>query len=385
MNAINLILILAIISGQLIKLPLPVLGGVTMLDIVVFAFCLLGLTKIWFKFKKPPLFIFGGLMFIFIAILSLLLTPLNLIPLEFVTSFLYTVRFAIYIFFGLLIFSGAFPFLNKKQILIASGVGLAILGLIQFIFLPDLRFLANIDLDPHFYRTVSTFLDPNFAGAYFVLTLILIVNEYMTLTLKSYKKNLLFLTIYLALLTTFSRSSYLMFLVSFLISSFLRKSVKMAFLTIVLFIFLIISFRISTQIVNRVISLDRNQTASYRLSTWQQGLKIFSRNPVLGVGFNAYNFALRHYRLGNEQFLRGKGSTTNDSSLLYILSTTGALGLLAYSLFIFGMIKISKINMAPIIFGLLTHSFFVNSLFYPFTIVWLILITTAYYDKPSIK
>ena len=77
------ILTLAIIAGQLIKLPLGTHGGVTLLDISVIILCLLGLTSLKFHLKKPPLSVLAAIIFILIALFSLVLTPLHLTPVEY--------------------------------------------------------------------------------------------------------------------------------------------------------------------------------------------------------------------------------------------------------------------------------------------------------------
>lgn len=385
MSTASLILALAIIAGQLIKIPIFGSRGIVALDLVVVALCLFASYKLKFKFKKPPLFITTASVFISVAILSLSLTPLNLSFNEYLTSFFYTVRFSMYVFLGWVILSKAFDNLRNflPRILLFSGLSVAILGLLQFIFLPDLIFLGKSGWDPHYYRTASTFLDPNFAGAFFVLTLLTLVS----LPKISHKwKVFSFILIYAALSTTFSRSSYLMFLVGFLTFSFLRKSIRLAFLSIILFLALLLSFKIYLPAVNRVTPLDRNDTVSLRFTTWQQGFEIFQKSPVIGIGFNAYNFALKKYSLGTEQFLEGRGSTANDSSLLHILVTTGILGFIAFFIFLFGLIKTAGLKNPALIAGiagLLAHSFFVNSLFYPFILIWIILSAASVYAKKS--
>ena len=172
--------------------------------------------------------------------------------------------------------------------------------------------------------------------------------------------------VYLALLTTFSRSSYLMFLVSGISLAFFQKSKKILLGTFILFIGLLIGFQIYTQAVATPRGINREQSASFRLSTWQQGLTIFQHSPLMGVGFNTYKFAIREYNLSDSQFLESRGSTTNDFSLLYVLATTGIVGLTVYLLFI--------LHLPPVaILGLLIHSIFANSLFYPPILLWLIL------------
>lgn len=384
MSVLGLIITLAIITGQLVKLPLGS-GGATLADLVVIIFCIYGLFQTRLRLKNPPLFIKTGLFFCLVAILSLVFTPLALTDGEYLISFFYTLRFFTYILLGWLLFSKALASLKMDihKVLSFSGLSLSVLGLMQFIFLPDLGFLTSFGWDPHFYRATSTFLDPNFLGAYLVLTLLTVSQSHLggrtILTPRVFY--MIFIIIYLALLTTFSRSSYGMFLISFLALSFFKKSAKLAYTAIILFCLLILSFQIYIRAVNQVTPLDRGQTASYRFTTWQQGFEIFSKNPILGVGFNAYNFALRQYKLGDQQFLAGKGSTTNDSSLVHIASTTGILGLFAYFYFLLSLCKTWKKNpfLTAGVFGLVEHSIFVNSLFYPFILIWIVLFASSSY------
>lgn len=380
------ILTLAIVAGQLVKIPLRN-GGVTPLDLAVLALCLFGLFQIRLRLIKPPYFIVFSLLFILIAFLSLILTPLHLSTNQYLSSFLYIIRFSSYILLGWLLLSKALPSLkiNIDNILLTSGVVIAVLGLLQFIFLPDLRFLSAFGWDPHYFRSVSTFLDPNFVGAYFVFTLILIFRSGIFAN-RVNQKTFFFLIVYLALLTTFSRSSYGMFLISFLALAALKKSLKLTILTLILFGILVLSFQIYIWEINKLTPLDRRETASLRLSTWQQGLTIFLSHPIFGVGFNAYNFALREYKLGDNQFLKGHGSTFNDSSLIHVASTTGIVGFISYLLFLLTLLKNAwpkNPGFISILLGVLGHSFFVNSLFYPPILIWLILSASNIHDKQS--
>lgn len=378
------ILTLALATGQLIRLPLSG-GGVIALDIVVFILCSIGLIKLKFKLKKPPLFIISGIAFIFIAAVSLLLTPLHLLPNEVLTSFLYTVRFSAYMLLGWIIFSNAFPTLQDKipQVFILSGVCLTALGLIQLVFLPDLRFLQNWGWDPHYFRTVSTFFDPNFAGAFFVLTLILLLHLRCMripplgwVRLTPWFFYVIFAIVYLALLTTFSRGAYLAFLASFLTISFLQKSFKLGSLSILLFMGLLLGFFAYQKAVAEPRGIDRTESAEFRLNTWQQGGILFQTHPILGIGFNAYRYALRQYHLGSGEFLKSHGASTNDSSLLYVAATTGIIGLTGFLFFLLALIRSRNLILTAGLIGLITQSFFANTLFYPFILIWIILIST---------
>lgn len=358
--SIHNLLLLAIVTGQLIKLPISAGSGASLLDLVV---CLLVgyfFIKRGFKLPKPPIWVISATIFILVAGISNILSPLSLTSTERLTGFFYTVRFSAFVLLAWLI-----PKEGISQTLTKAGVILAVLGLLQFIFIPDMSFLAPLGWDPHYFRAVSTFLDPNFLGAFLVLTLLLIKNN-----------RLLFILVYLALLTTFSRGAYLTFLTGFLAFSFIKKSVKLALVTVLLFSLLMISFFTYHSSVAAPRGIDRAQSAEARLDTWQQGIKMFLEYPVLGVGFNLYRNGLKELKLADEGFLSGHGASTNDSSLLFVAATTGLIGLGAYLFFLgtlFGVaIKKNPILLAGLL-ALIAQSPFANTLFYPPLLLWLLL------------
>lgn len=383
MNFVSLILTLAIVCGQLIKFPRFNGGGVTILDTAVLIITLIGLIRLKLRLKKPPLFIIGALIFILVAIISLILTPLKLQLGEYLISFFYILRFAAYIFLGWVIFSGAFPKLRDEvaKILIYSGLGLTFLGLLQFTFLPNLEFLKNNGWDPHYFRTVSTFLDPNFLGGFLVLTLLVLSPQFCLkrrniLTPRVFY--LLFGLVYLALLATFSRGSYLAFLASFITLAYLYRSFKLGVICIVLFLGLLLGFNAYQINIAAPRGIDRIRYAEFRLNTWQQGAILFQQHLVLGVGFNAYRYALEQYHLTGQDFLLTRGSSTNDSSLLFVAASTGIVGLFSFLFFLSSLIKNYKQNPLLIagILGLVIQSFFANTLFYPFNLIWVILMSS---------
>ena len=183
-----------------------------------------------------------------------------------------------------------------------------------------------------------------------------------------------FIIVYLALLTTFSRSSYGMFLISLTAFSILKKSWKLQVVTILLFFLLMAGFQFYTQVVSQPRHIDRTVSAISRISTWQQGLEIFKQHPILGVGFNAYRYAIREYHLADDQFLRSHGSSSNDSSLLFVLSTTGIIGFTSYIYFLYALARSNSKIMIPSICGLLFASLFANSLFFPPILLWLLIL-----------
>ncbi len=91
-----------------------------------------------------------------------------------------------------------------RQLYTATALLLAAWGLLQYLFLPDLRFIALAGYDDHFYRLTSTLLDPNFAGLIFALAL----SVYLSHRQLHWPKIALLL---IALWLTYSRAAYLAF------------------------------------------------------------------------------------------------------------------------------------------------------------------------------
>jgi hypothetical protein len=374
------ILTLALISGQLIKVPIG-LNGLTILDIAVILLSLGGLFRGGVKFKSPPkIYISASLFFIFGG-LVLLFSPLHLSPTQLFISAAYPIRYLFYILLALEVLNGKLPWNEKDliSVLIVSGSVLSALGLLQLIFIPNLNFLSSLGWDPHYFRTVSTFLDPNFLGTYLAFTLLILFSEKTALS-KNWRVGLFALN-YLALLTTFSRSAAVMFAVSFLTFSLITKSKKLFLITMFLIIGFGVSFLIYRQTISAPRNINREQSASFRLNAYQEGISIFQHSPIFGIGFNAYRYALSNYQLADNATIQSHGGSSNDSSLLYVLATTGAVGMLIYLWFLLEIFKTSiksksfwGFYIISILFGLLVNSLFINTLFYPWMIIWLLIL-----------
>lgn len=374
LNLVYLLLGLGLISGQLIKLPLTEKNGLIVLDLSVFFSIIILLLLSKFKFIKPPKALIFAAIFLLIGIISIFISPLSLDLNEQLISLSYALRFISYLFLGYLIFNLEDTQKNIKitKLFLYSGLIIAVIGLVQFLFLPNLMFLSNEGWDPHYFRTVSSLLDPNFAGSLFALTLLLIFTH-----LKNKKLVFSFIIVFIALLTTFSRGAYLMFLIIFLTYSTITKSLKNILLTLILALTLYLGFLSYTKFVAIPRNIDRTQSAQFRVSSWNMGWQVFQKSPIIGVGFNSYRFALSKFNIAPDQFIQSRGGSSNDSSLLHALATTGILGFIFYILFLTNLFLKSLNNKKDniIIFctllGLVIQSFFANSLFYPHFLLWI--------------
>lgn len=381
---IAIILILSLVLGQVVRIPLGSVVAVTPIDI--FAFVLIALwTRRNLKIKRqklisqPNKISLALVVFTAIGFFSLLVNSKHLIPEQFLVSFLYLVRFAFLagIYFVVREFSEKTKW-NLLSWLALAGVLIAVLGLIQYFLYPDLRNLYYAGWDEHLYRIFSTFLDPNFAGAFFVLVFILLLGLLFN---REKKTDLFRLAVILgtiltltALLLTYSRSAYLAFFISLSTLFILAKRV---WLVVFLLLFILGILLLPKNLPSEGVDLGRTASVLARQESTQKALIIIKDNPLLGVGFNAYRYAqMRYGFLKDESAHSGAGT---DNSFLFVLATTGIIGFMAYLYLWYQILSLAfqsrKLIVPKIVivssFTLFVNSLFINSLFYESIMVWM--------------
>src|SRR3989338_4711110 len=267
--------ILSLLIGQTVRLPFSESGAITISDILVFAV---------------------GFVFL---IYSLTLKRSVKLPKEiFPAAMLFSLTAAA----SLILASGHF---SLAQLATSS------------MFL--VRFLISFGWDPHIQRIASTFLDPNFTG--WLLSILLAISLSLFLFSKE-NKYLFALAIFLiALILTFSRSSYLALLTVILTIGFLKSKKAL----IAIFIFLMAFFLVFVQVRSRVASaFTLDETSQARLKSWSQAITVFADNPIFGAGFNTYRFAQARYGFFTaDEPLGGHSGAGTDSSMLLVAATTG--------------------------------------------------------------
>lgn len=314
------------------------------------------------------------MLFALIAIISLILGAYRFgFDAGLVGSF-YLIRWIVYSSF--FITFGSKIQINKQvetlHLLRILGLGTVTLGILQYLLYPDIRTLAIAEWDPHYYRVVSTFLDPSFTGIIIVFTIILF-------TLKPLHNRILNLLVwlvsYFTLALTYSRSSYLAFLAAFAWISWHKKSWKL-FLGIIM-LSIVTVYLLPRSPDGEGVKLERTSTIQARIINWKNTLFIFAKNPVLGVGFNTYRYAQNKYGLLiDSKWLKSHAGAGADSSLLFVAATTGIIGLLAYLWYLKLLYGLRTMNheLQVTLIALLVHSLFLNSLFYPTVMLWLSLL-----------
>lgn len=289
-----------------------------------------------------------------------------------VSEFLYIGRWVMYA--GVYVYMRT---LSKKEqnawliALFVAGVALSGIGLLQLWLYPDLRNLEYIGWDPHYLRVFSTVFDPNFAGIVFALSIVLGLS--LTGIYSKYKRaiGLGISILFVALIFTYSRSSYAGIIAGMVVWLASTKSYRALaiFLGVFLFSVLFLPYRgWESQ------DLLRTTSAAARIGSMRMGWEMFTTSPVFGVGFKQERV------LPDVVHVPVQRTGSIDTSLLYVLAALGIPGFLAYvsiwaRLFQTGVRVMRQSPLGPLLYTsvitLLVHGVFTNSLLYPWAMVWI--------------
>lgn len=253
--------------------------------------------------------------------------------------------------------------------LILATLAISVLGLVQYLLIPDLRNLVQWGWDGHWYRLAGTFLDPGYTGLLLVFGFFLSFSRYC----KTKKRSALLLSIIVlvCISLTYSRASYLALLGGIMVLlGFVRA--KMKGLLIVFAIVFVATLPLLPRPAGVGVQLERTHSVHSRFDNYKETINIWQISPVFGVGFNT-TCQVKRQVLGFDNV--GLNSCSgSDSSLLLILATTGVSGLMVFlSRFISGFTSLfqqKESTLMAVAVALLIHSFFSNSLFYPWVMAW---------------
>lgn len=340
----NFLLILAFLAGNVVKF-----SHISPLDLSV---GILWLIKLPVIIKRKHILFKYIIGFEIVCIISLLISFFLFTPIQIGYGAMYLLRFIIY---STLLGVG----LQSNKLIPILGIGTAIIGLLQYLLYPDTRALSAYGWDPHYYRLIGSLMDPGFTGIILVLTLIFIV-------INKFNK-IWWIIVYLALALTYSRSSYLAFFTAFSWISYQRKTWKY-FLVSASCVLLTVIF-LPRWSDGEGVKLERTSSVWARIESWKTAWKIFTDHPLTGVGFNNYRFAQK----ASPESHAGSGS---DSSILLVMATTGVVGLVFYLKYLKKLWILSRDNLifSASLVAIFVHSWFLNSLFYPSIMLWLVLL-----------
>ncbi len=319
------------------------------------------------------------LLFVSFAVLSLLVNSAKFEIPSLLTGSLYLFRWILYSALYIVLVQYRMPVNRLLLKLFQFGCAFGILGLLQFVLYPNLRFLLYLGWDPHYYRLFSTLLDPNFAGIILVFSVLL---GYYLYSIEQ-KREYVFLIIFLVLCVylTYSRSSYLALMVGMLTFIVIKKQWRVLagigiFLCCVLFI---------PRPGGNTLNLLRTDSTLSRFSNWGYSFQLFMQSPVFGHGFNMLRFIQTPSGNDAGTFVSHAAAGV-DSSIYFLLITSGIFGFATYIYLLYsadtnkkrsnkteGIHALYESSIASVVI----HSLFVNSLLYPWVLLWIWILISA--------
>jgi O-antigen ligase len=173
---------------------------------------------------------------------------------------------------------------------------------------------------------------------------------------------------------TYSRASYLAFMVGAVFIGIYKRKIRLVAFIVLALLTAIILLPTSG---NRILRFTRSFSAIARIANYKTTFEIFSKSPVFGVGYNNLCIAYQKY-VGPQKF-SSHSCSGSDSSLLFILATTGIVGLIAFAYMLLKIpgFLLSDSNSRILISSfaaLLVHSIFSNSMFYPWVMGWMMIL-----------
>ncbi len=268
----------------------------------------------------------------------------------------------------------------------------AAFGIVQSIFLPGFAQLVYpdaalfVDWDPQGRRLVSTFLDPNFAGAFIVMGFVLALAR-LSCGARGVAPRLWLFVV--ALVFTASRSSMLAAAAGAVtVAIGVGVSRKVIRLSLAFGVLALLASPALLSFASTYGKLGIDASALQRVVAWARAIQVIGDNPIIGVGFNTYGFVQRAY--GGVEASRAAFSYSLDGGLLFIAVMTGLVGVALYVGMLRRMARSARrvwrspaalpaeralaIGAVAATIALVVHSAFVNSLLHPFLMepLWLL-------------
>ncbi len=335
------LILVGFLLGNLLRVPFfhPNII-VTPLDFAVIILYLIAIPK----FKKISIH-YSLLLFTLWLFISLIFTSLNLW--DFASGLAYYLRFILYAF-SYIPLSNIFNRNQSNNLITALAIMFPMLGIVQYIWFPDLRPFIIYGWDEHYLRVFGTILDPNFFGLILIWSLLNL-------------KNIYYWSLgFLVFCFTYSRSSFLSFLTSF---GFWNLKIGKLFGFLGFGFLVIVSLWLLPRPDGEGVRLERTASITARTANIEYAWGIIKDHPISGVGFNLL-----------------KGNYANiDNSFLFITATSGFIGLALYLNFLFNLWQKIKSypKLAAFFLAILVHSLFNNSQFFTPVILLFSLSTAA--------
>lgn len=333
-------LMLSLGFGQLLRLETGI-GPVFVHDILLVFVVLLSLGKV--RVSNLPL----GLKVFMTGLMLGWIRALSLYPLtSLLTPFFYSLRLLSYLALYLLLERSQVK-IEGTYLRIAGAITLVI-GLIQYLFFPDMRLFEYLGWDDHLNRVSLPHYDPTFTAA--MLGMCALLNP---MTRPSSP-----LAYGVGILLTYSRSIWISLLLT-LPLLIKKKSILLVTICCLLFIIAVLPRRFGEGN-----NLGRTYSIISRLESDWSYIDKHGWDLLIGRGMNTLP-------LDKQQSEYPDHATGPNNSYLYLLATTGIIGLSGWLLFLRSLYRTTLHQ--PLIVFVGIASLFNNVMFYPFTLLLLLL------------
>lgn len=309
----------------------------------------------------------------------------------FFTMLLYLLRFDTIVLFGF-----SLATLCEKKILtpvqLKTGMigiltTIAVLGFFQYFFFPDTRNLKLLGWDDHYFRLISTIFDPGFTGILLAIGTLLLGKDLFATIKKQVDVRtafspklqlLLFGLLFLALLLTYSRASFLAFGTGLgLLFVMYKKKAYPLLLGITA-----VGIMLLPRPASEGTRLERTASAVSRIESVKRALQpLRPIQFIIGTGWYSYK----------------KGNTENDvhgvvvpnhasapeNSYIFVLTSLGMIGSLLWLQFFWAIVRMSNYSVDTVLTLAVVgvHAVFTNTFFHPF--VFIAVVTIMGYSVPS--
>lgn len=289
-----------------------------------------------------------------------------------VVGLAYLGRLTLYVIFALVLSQLPLRFKVVAKLLMSWLLLMAALGIWQYLLLPDTRHFALLGWDDHFNRAFGTLLDPGFYGLLMAIGALITIPAWLADRRGS--TGLLWPTIFgiflLGLTLSFSRASYLAFIVGILVLSWLVRQRRL-----LLFIPLLIMALVFVpkdgggegQKLARTSSIEaRSEVVQYHTQA------LTPKEMILGRGW--------YYRATEVD----SNAKMVDNAFLHVWLSTGAIGLTLFLWVSWEIIRRSSAEVIAIITAVGVHSLFSSGLFYSWVMLALGLVMSIYKKRPVV-
>lgn len=304
---------------------------------------------------------------LFSSLIALLFFPFQ----SLFAGFAYLVRILAILVLGRVIYTQP-KMIDRKQVIsiLLSILGLiGVFGWIQYLFIPDLRTLAVLGWDDHYFRLASTYLDPAFTGILMVIGVLISL-----IHLKSRNKHFVSFFFFLTMLFTYSRASFLSLAVGLFIYYFRKVSFRKI-------VFACSSFALILFLLPRPggegVKLERLYSIAYKAQNASMGMKLIERSPLFGFGYN--NVCLVSSSFSPVVKKDANSCSGLDNSIQTFLLSFGFVGALVVlqNILIFYK-KYPEIKSGlPVFSAFFIHAQFTNTLFYQYCLGFLVIYTVV--------